>query len=196
MFDWSVSCVISSLKLTISLEWLNAMRPLDEIVYNICYSDALDMDYIKALIKQHNYTLVSVIKIHVEDGNVVMLDRILKITDNYWYVLQQILYYAAISEKIILNDFVRYLKMFIRCPNTAFVGIYRYNNEEIRKFCLELFKCSNSPNKTVGNIHTVKCYDTKIMPYHVNKEHLLATIEKFSQSEIESSNWKSTLMSW
>jgi hypothetical protein len=175
---------------------LPAMRPLDEVLYahriSVLYSDALDIDKIKEYYDLKNThkegersKLFIVIDAHIRDGNIKVLDEILKITDYDWTVLRIILEYSHRTNKICLQDFIRYLKLYIDCPIKDCFHVYAHNNEDIYNFGKELFKYNSSFDKTVGDIYTIKSYEDNINEIHTPLEHLLKTINMFLQLDVK-----------
>jgi len=153
------------------------------------------IEYIKRLYRYHSrQDLYSIMRVYAENGKVEILDEILKITDNDVQLLLSILEIYTYSKKNDLNIFIKYLKQFINLRITAcFVVMHHYYNKEILEFFKELFKHTIYPSRSsysggipVKYIYTLAGYESGINDcYMIPLDHLLATIEKFSQLEIE-----------
>jgi hypothetical protein len=172
---------------------LPAMRPLDEVIHtnrfgkNTYYSHALNMDHIKILHEKGIVPFDTIIKIHIEDGNIETLNKILKITDNHWTVLEKIIEYSISSKNMDIYNFINYLKLFLNSSGDYTRFINKYDNQTtISEFCKELYKDTPCQNDLFNFIYTCKSYENGINEDHVSLEHLLATIEKFSPPDIKS----------
>jgi len=167
---------------------LPAMRPLDEVIYpNLngnytYYSDAMDMTKIKILHDEGSDLLYIIVKVHVEDGNIEMLDKILIITNNHWTVLRHILDNCGDSQKIDLINFIKYLKQFINLSiNTYFYVFNYYENRELVYFFIELLTYTAYSTRSINYIYTFVGYEHNINDCNcIPLDHLLKTIEKFS----------------
>jgi len=172
---------------------LQAMRPLNELLFtdiagrNTYYSDAMDMIKIKKLHDEGVDLLDIIVKAHVEDGNIELLNEILNITNNHWIILNYIIEHSITSKNMDIYNFINYLKLFLNSSANYARFINKYDNQTIiSEFCKELYKDTPCQNEYFNCIYTFKKYGKGINRNHVSLEHLLATIEKFSPPDVKS----------